>query len=71
MSKPTPTPPPLRREKSAAERLGIANRTLRNWRVKGIGPRHLAVGRIVFYDDSDLDRWVSERKAATTIGAGV
>ena len=66
--KPT-TPPPLRREKLAAERLGIAKRTLRNWRVRGIGPNHIKVGRIPFYLDADIDKWIAERRTEAAIGA--
>ena len=66
----TPTPPSLRREKLAAERLGVAGRTLRNWRVRGIGPDHIKVGRIPFYLDIDIDRWIEEKKADAANGDG-
>lgn len=42
----------------AAEIIGKHPRTLANWRVAGIGPRYVRVGRSAFYRQSDLDAWV-------------
>ena len=43
--------------------------TLANWRTKGTGPRFIKVGRLVFYDRAELDRWMAERTAASTADA--
>ncbi len=43
--------------------------TLDNWRSKGIGPRFIKIGRLVFYDTAELDRWLAERTATSTADA--
>ena len=51
---PAPLEPALK-EEEAAEVLGLAVKTLRNWRGKGIGPPWVAVGpKLVRYRPQDL-----------------
>ena len=66
---PPPTvPPPAARPgllsaREARARLGIAERTLRNWtRPHGPIPA-VRVGRRVLYDPRTLDRFIAEREA--------
>ena len=55
------------REAEAAEFLGIAARTLRDWRRKGRingkgtkPPRAYARGRHIYYAEDELDTWIRE-----------
>lgn len=55
--------------KAAAAFLGIAEGTLRYWRSVGDeGPPSFKIGRKVFYDRAELDRWIAQQKAATMRG---
>ncbi len=45
--------------KSAAIYLGFSEQTLRNWKVKGHGPKNLKAGGKVFYYQKELDRWLT------------
>jgi excisionase family DNA binding protein len=38
-----------------AERLGVSRFTVRSWRLKGVGPRFLKMGRAVRYRSEDVD----------------
>ena len=44
-----------------AERLGVSRFTVRSWRIKGVGPRFLKMGRAVPYRSKDVDE--NERQA--------
>jgi excisionase family DNA binding protein len=44
-----------------AERLGVSRFTVRSWRLKGLGPRFLKMGRAVRYRSQDVDEY--ERQA--------
>ena len=44
-----------------AARLGVSRFTVRSWRLKGMGPRFLKMGRAVRYRPQDVDDY--ERKA--------
>jgi hypothetical protein len=46
-------------EDDAAEILEIAPKTLRNYRMRGIGPRYAIVGRKIQYTPDWLRDWVS------------
>lgn len=47
-------------EREAAAYLGpVTERTLQNWRIKGIGPAYTKLGRRVAYDVADLDAFVA------------
>ena len=54
-------------EKSAAEYLGIASRTLRRWRINGIidrtgtpSPKSIRRGSHYYYKVDDLDCWIED-----------
>ena len=44
-----------------AVRLGVSRFTVRSWRLKGVGPRFLKMGRAVRYRSRDVDEY--ERQA--------
>lgn len=44
-----------------AVRLGVSRFTVRSWRLKGLGPRFLKMGRAVRYRPEDVDEY--ERQA--------
>src|SRR5262249_30565203 len=44
-----------------ADRLGVSRFTVRSWRLKGVGPRFLKMGRAVRYRSRDVDEY--ERQA--------
>jgi excisionase family DNA binding protein len=48
-------------ESQAAERLGVRERTLREWRAKGISPKWLRMGRFVHYRAEDVSAWIESR----------
>lgn len=45
----------LRNTKQAAERLGLSVFTLEAWRVRGMGPAYVKLGKAVRYSDQVLD----------------
>ena len=48
-------------EVDVATRLGVSRFTVRSWRLKGVGPRFLKMGRAVRYRSQDVDEY--ERQA--------
>jgi excisionase family DNA binding protein len=42
--------------------LGIPVRTLREWRMRGEGPRAARLGRHLRYRPEEIDRWVREQE---------
>ena len=60
----------LMNEKQAAKRLGVGDKCLQAWRVKGGGPVFLKVGRLVRYTQTDLDAWLSTRRRESTSDTG-
>lgn len=55
--------------RAASSYTGVPEATLRYWRTLGnVGPASYKLGRRVFYDRTELDRWLAEQKAATTRG---
>lgn len=46
------------RTAAAARHLGLAEKTLANWRSAGKGPRYSRIGRTILYRLDDLDRFV-------------
>ena len=52
----------LLKEKQAAERLGVARRTLQRWRISGDGPPFVRIGpRRVAYPETALAAWCQGR----------
>lgn len=44
-----------------AELLKVRRQTLAVWRIKGLGPTFIKVGRAVRYRRADVDRWLDDR----------
>ena len=49
-----------------AAQLGLAEITLRKWRVYGSGPRFVRLGGSVRYRAEDIDAWLASRIANST-----
>lgn len=45
-----------------AELFGVPEKTLTEWRCRGIGPKYLKIGRYVRYRWPDVDAWLSTRE---------
>lgn len=50
----------------AAPLLGVAPKTLANWRVAGRGPKHIRAGSKVGYDINDIEAWKASRRVGST-----
>ncbi|MBW6528727.1 helix-turn-helix domain-containing protein [Sphingomonas sp. RHCKR7] len=50
----------------AAPLIGVKPKTLMNWRVLGLGPRHIRAGGRISYDLSDIEAWKSARRVTST-----
>jgi predicted DNA-binding transcriptional regulator AlpA len=46
--------------------MGVAEITLRIWRLKGSGPKFIKLGRSVKYRRSDIETWLDSRSVAST-----
>ena len=59
-------------ETVAAEQLGLQVKTLRNWRLRGVGPGFYKFGAAVRYNTAELKAWAEEqrRQSTTTASAG-
>jgi excisionase family DNA binding protein len=57
-------PQPLAGSAEVAEVLGIPEKTLREWRSRGIGPEYLKVGRYVRYRWSAVNEWLATREVS-------
>ena len=58
-------------EKDAAAFLNLTNRTLQEWRQKGVGPRHLRLSsRCIRYRRIDLKQWADKHVRASTADPG-
>jgi excisionase family DNA binding protein len=51
-----------------ASRLGVSRFTVRSWRLKGVGPRFLKMGRAVRYRAQDVDDYVRQALVETRAG---
>ena len=51
---------------ATADRLDISQRTLPVWRVQGRGPRHIKVGRLVRYDEAEVNAWLEANTHTST-----
>ncbi|GAA2748751.1 helix-turn-helix domain-containing protein [Amnibacterium kyonggiense] len=61
----SPAPAPVQSllgTRAAAERLGVAPATLRDWRVDRKGPPAVKYGRLVKYRVEDLDHWIADQR---------
>lgn len=51
------------RERQAAGVLGVAPKTLANWRSQGKGPKFCRLGRAIGYRQEDLDAFIEKSMA--------
>lgn len=59
-------------EKQAAKLLGLSDRTLRNWRVRGGGPPYVKVSpRCIRYRAADLEAWAAGNLRKSTSDLGI
>ena len=59
-------PQPLAASAEVAEVLGIPEKTLREWRSRGVGPDYLKVGRYVRYRWTTVNAWLDTREQGKT-----
>lgn len=52
---------PLGSTKQVSEHLGVPVSTLYDWRLHGVGPRAIRVGKHLRYRWEDIDRWLDEQ----------
>jgi len=58
-------------ENEVAARLGLSPATLRNWRVKGLGPPFVRLSpRAVRYEAEVVDEWIASRARRSTSDNG-
>jgi predicted DNA-binding transcriptional regulator AlpA len=70
----TPDPPtiedrnmqPLLTQRQCAEALALSERTLERFRVSGVGPKFVRMGKSVRYRLSDVEAWIASRVVGST-----
>lgn len=50
----------------AAPAVGVAAKTLENWRTVGFGPKFIKAGRKVLYDPGDIEAWKDANRFSST-----
>lgn len=58
------------RPPKAAEYIGVAESTLAKWRIRGDPPAYRKLGRVVVYDQDDLDAWLDTCRRTSTSDVG-
>jgi excisionase family DNA binding protein len=53
-----------------AKRLGVSESTLNKWRLTGVGPRFVKIGRLVKYRGSDVSEWLERQVRISTSDQG-
>lgn len=57
----------LLNQREAAEMLNISLSTLRRWRIAGIRPNYIRLGRSIRYDKAELSEVIRERSTTWTL----
>jgi hypothetical protein len=57
-------------QKQAAEHMGLPERSLENFRLRGGGPPYFKIGARVVYDTAELDSWLAARRRTSTSDRG-
>jgi predicted DNA-binding transcriptional regulator AlpA len=55
-------PEPLKIPAEVSAWLGVSERTLSDWRYRGIGPPFVSVGRHVRYRVEDVETWIDQQR---------
>lgn len=50
---------------AVAERIGVAEKSLTNWRSTGAGPAYVRAGRLIRYREADVTAWIESRVTPT------
>lgn len=58
-------------EKEAAVFLGVREKSLQAWRIRGGGPPFVKIGRLVRYRPSLIEEWLSSHERASTSDSGM
>jgi predicted DNA-binding transcriptional regulator AlpA len=53
-------------EREVAVLIGVKRTCMQSWRLKGGGPRWIAVGRLCKYREADVLAWLDERTRTNT-----
>jgi excisionase family DNA binding protein len=70
MMQPDPSGQDLMLMEEVAERLRIPVKTLKDWRLDGIGPPGVKIGRRVKFRRRDVDAWIDAQFAAVDTPEG-
>lgn len=54
-----------------ADLLTNKSNTLEGWRIKGMGPRYIKIGRLVRYRIEDVNAWLESQERTSTSQEGV
>jgi predicted DNA-binding transcriptional regulator AlpA len=46
---------------AVAERIGVTEKSLTNWRGAGTGPAFVRAGRLIRYREADVTAWIESR----------
>jgi excisionase family DNA binding protein len=65
VKKEPPAPVRLLSVEEVAGMLQVPVQTIYQWRLRGLGPPSMRVGRYVRFDPADLSRWIEGRKRAS------
>ena len=57
---------PLLTQRQCAEALALSERTLERFRVSGIGPKFVRMGKSVRYRLCDVEAWIASRVVGST-----
>ena len=61
----SPQPKRLSSGETAA-RIGVTSANLAKFRMNGVGPEYLKIGRRVFYEPDVVDRWIDAQRRTQT-----
>lgn len=59
----------LRDTAGIAKKLTVKKNTLEIWRLQGKGPKFIKIGRLVRYDEADVDAWLEANTRKSTSSA--
>ena len=57
---------PLLTQRQASEMLALSERTLERFRISGIGPKFVRMGKSIRYRLGDVEAWIERRTVGST-----